>query len=98
VKNKVAPPFRLAEFDILYGTGISYEGELIDLGVIHNVIDKSGTWFSYGKERLGQGKDNARKYLSENDELRAEIDAKVREALGLIAPPDEPSAEEAPDK
>jgi recombination protein RecA len=93
VKNKVAPPFRLAEFDILYGTGISYEGELIDLGVIHNVIEKSGTWFSYGKERLGQGKDNARKYLAENDELRAEIDAKLREALGLITPP----SEDAPD-
>ncbi|MGD8629015.1 MAG: recombinase RecA [bacterium] len=94
VKNKVAPPFRLAEFDILYGSGISYEGELIDLGVIHNIIDKSGTWFSYGKERLGQGKDNARKYLMENEELRAEIDTKVREALGLIAP----SADGAPDQ
>jgi len=94
VKNKVAPPFRLAEFDILYGTGISYEGELIDLAVIYNVIDKSGTWFSYGKERLGQGKDNARKYLMENDELRTEIDMKVREALGLVTP----STEGAPDK
>ena len=94
VKNKVAPPFRLAEFDILYGTGISYEGELIDLGVIHNVIDKSGTWFSYGKERLGQGKDNARKYLMENEELRAEIDAKVREALGLSISPTESVPEE----
>jgi recombination protein RecA len=98
VKNKVAPPFRLAEFDILYGSGISYEGELIDLGVIHDVIDKSGTWFSYGKERLGQGKDNARRYLRENDELRAEIDTKVREALGLITPSADPSAEDAPDK
>ncbi len=86
VKNKVAPPFRLAEFDILYGTGISYEGELIDLGVAHNIVEKSGTWFSYGKERLGQGKDNARKYLQENTELRDEIDAKVREALGLPVP------------
>jgi len=94
VKNKVAPPFRLAEFDILYGTGISYEGELIDLGVIYDVVDKSGTWFSYGKERLGQGKDNARKYLMENDELRAEIDTKVREALGLVTP----STDSAPDK
>ncbi len=86
VKNKVAPPFRLAEFDILYGTGISYEGELIDLGVIHNIIEKSGTWYSFGKERLGQGKDNARKYLKENDELRVEIDTKVREALELPIP------------
>ncbi len=86
VKNKVAPPFRFAEFDLLYGTGISYEGELIDLGVDHNIVEKTGTWYSFGKERLGQGKDNARNYLRENPELRAEIDAKIREILELPTP------------
>jgi recombination protein RecA len=83
VKNKVAPPFRAAEFDILYGTGISREAELVDLGVIHNVIEKSGTWYTIGKEKLGQGKDNARKYLVENPDLAGEIEAKIREALEL---------------
>ncbi len=83
VKNKVAPPFKVAEFDILYGTGISAEGSLIDLGLQFNVINKSGAWFSYGEERLGQGRENVRQFLKENPELAAEIEAKVRESAGL---------------
>jgi recombination protein RecA len=86
VKNKVAPPFRLAEFDLLYGDGISYEGELIDLGVDRGIVEKTGTWYSYGKERLGQGKDNSRKYLRENKDIAAQIEAKLREILELPAP------------
>jgi len=87
VKNKVAPPFRAAEFDILYGKGISREAELIDLGVAHDVLEKSGTWYALGKERLGQGKENARKYLIENPEIASEIEAKIREAMELPSPP-----------
>lgn len=83
VKNKVAPPFKVAEFDILYGKGVSYEGSLIDLGLEHNVISKSGAWYSYGEERLGQGRENVREYLLENPEMRTEIESKVREAAGL---------------
>lgn len=94
VKNKVAPPFREAEFDIMYGTGISKEGDLIDLAVNHDIIQKSGTWFSYGDERLGQGRENVKKYLLENPELMEEIEYKVRKALGLIKEP----AEQADDK
>jgi len=83
VKNKVAPPFRNAEFDILYGTGISREGEIVELGVLHRIVEKSGAWYSYGKERIGQGKDNARDYLRENPAIAQEIEAKVRAALGV---------------
>lgn len=83
VKNKVAPPFRMAVFDILYGTGISRTGEIIDHGVEAGIIDKSGSWFSYGKERLGQGKENVRQFLEENTELRLEIEGKVIEHLGM---------------
>jgi recombination protein RecA len=83
VKKKVAPPFKDAEFDIIYGEGISYHGELIDLGVNLNLVEKAGTWFAFGKERLGQGRDNARKYLKDNPDISAKIDAKVREAFGL---------------
>src|SRR4029079_1034363 len=83
VKNKVAPPFRSAEFDILYGEGISKEGDLIDLGVAHKIIDKSGSWFSYGELRMGQGRENARVFLKDSPELAREIDAKLRLALGL---------------
>ncbi|MDW7739472.1 MAG: recombinase RecA [Bacillota bacterium] len=83
VKNKVAPPFKIAEFDILYGTGISAEGSIIDLGLEHNVITKSGAWYSYGEERLGQGKENVRDYLKENTSIRKEIEQKVRELAGL---------------
>ncbi len=83
VKNKVAPPFKIAEFDIIYGTGISAEGSLIDLGLEHEVINKSGAWFSYGEERLGQGRENVRTFLKDNPEIRDEIDQKVRELAGL---------------
>ncbi|RKY80200.1 recombinase RecA, partial [candidate division KSB1 bacterium] len=83
VKNKVAPPFREAQFDILYGTGISKEGELIDLAVEQKVIQKSGTWFSYGEERLGQGRENVKKFLLSSPELLREIEIKVRQKLGL---------------
>ena len=86
VKNKVAPPFRLAEFDLLYGEGISREGDLIDLGVAHKIVDKSGSWFSYGEIRLGQGRENARKFLRDNPDLTAEIEQKLRVALGLRQP------------
>ncbi len=83
VKNKVAPPFREAEFDIMYGTGISSEGDLIDLAVKNKIIEKSGTWFSYGDERLGQGRENAKRFLQDNPDVRSEIESKVREELGL---------------
>ena len=85
VKNKVAPPFRQAEFDILYGTGISREGEIIELGVVHKIIDKSGAWYTYGKERIGQGKDNTRDYLREHPETAKEIEAKIRAAIGIAS-------------
>ncbi|RMF65795.1 MAG: recombinase RecA [Calditrichaeota bacterium] len=83
VKNKIAPPFREAEFDIMYGTGISREGDLIDVAVNHDIIQKSGTWFSYGDERLGQGRENVKKYLIENRDLLNKIAKEVRQALGL---------------
>ncbi len=83
VKNKVAPPFKQANFDILYGEGISREGEIIELGVEQKIIDKSGAWYSYGKERIGQGKDNTRDYLKDHPEMANEIDAKIRAALGV---------------
>jgi recombination protein RecA len=83
VKNKVAPPFRNAEFDILYGEGISREGEIIELGVLHRIVEKSGAWYTYGKERIGQGKDNVREYLKEHPEIAQEIEAKVRAVLGV---------------
>ena len=81
VKNKVAPPFKQAEFDILYGQGISRHGEIIDLGVQQGLIDKAGAWYSYGDERIGQGKDNVRNYLKENPEIAQELETKIREAL-----------------
>jgi recombination protein RecA len=83
VKNKVAPPFRQAEFDILYGEGISREGEIIELGVANKIIDKAGAWYTYGKDRIGQGKDNVREYLREHAEVAEEIEGKVRAALGV---------------
>ncbi|NCS64835.1 MAG: recombinase RecA [Hydrogenophilales bacterium CG03_land_8_20_14_0_80_62_28] len=85
VKNKVAPPFREAIFDILYGEGISREGEIIELGVVHKFIDKSGAWYAYQGEKIGQGKDNAREYLKEHADMAAEIEAKIREKLGVKA-------------
>lgn len=83
IKNKVAPPFRQAEFDILYGEGISWEGELIDLGVVHGIVEKSGAWYSYNGAKIGQGKDNVRVWLKENPEVADEINAKIREKAGI---------------
>src|SRR5262247_144606 len=83
VKNKVAPPFKSAEFDILYGEGISREGEIVDLGSQHNIIEKSGAWYSYNGDRIGQGKDNAREYLKAHPETALEIENKIREKLGI---------------
>ena len=86
VKNKVAPPFRLAEFDIMYGEGISHEGDLLDLAVEQKIVEKSGTWFSYGGERLGQGRENCKSFLRANPDTAAAIEEKVRAELGLPAP------------
>ncbi len=83
VKNKVAPPFKQANFDILYGEGISREGEIIELGVLHKMIEKSGAWYTYGKERIGQGKDNTREYLKEHPKMAEEIEAKIRAEIGV---------------
>jgi len=83
VKNKVAPPFREAFFDILYGEGISREGEIIELGVQHKLVEKSGAWYAYKGEKIGQGKDNAREYLREHPDVAFEIENKVRGALGI---------------
>jgi recombination protein RecA len=85
VKNKVAPPFRQAEFDIMYGEGISREGEVLEIGVLHGVLEKSGAWYIYGNDRLGQGKDNSRDFLKENPQLAREIEAKIREKAGVKA-------------
>jgi recombination protein RecA len=92
VKNKVAAPFRQAEFDIDYGEGISRMGELIDLGVEHKMVTKSGAWYSYGDLRLGQGRDNSKQFLRENPDLADEIEAKIREKLGLPVPATGPRA------
>jgi recombination protein RecA len=83
VKNKVAPPFKVAEFDILYGEGISREGELVDMGVTAGIVDKSGAWYAYSGEKIGQGKDNAREFLRENQGLALEIENKVRGSMGV---------------
>ena len=79
VKNKVSPPFREAEFDILYGKGISFEGDVLDLGVELDIVEKSGAWYSYNGERIGQGREKAREFLCENPDVLAAIEAKVRE-------------------
>jgi len=86
VKNKVSPPFKEAFFDILYGQGISREGEIIELGVAHKLVDKSGAWYAYNGEKIGQGKDNAREFLKEHPEIAHEIEAKVRAAVGVNNP------------
>jgi recombination protein RecA len=83
VKNKVAPPFREAEFDIIYGEGVSREGDLLDLGATHNVIEKSGSWFSYKGERIGQGRETSRQFLKDNPDIRNKIDTELRKTLGL---------------
>jgi len=84
VKNKVAPPFRTAEFDIMYGEGFSKIGEIIDIGVEHNIIKKSGSWFSYGETKLGQGRDSVKQILLDNPELADELEGKIREAITKI--------------
>jgi recombination protein RecA len=105
VKNKLASPFREAEFDIIYGEGISKEGDLIDQGVLQNVIEKSGSWLSYKGERIGQGRENARQFLKDNHDIRQTIEIELRKALGLIrpdagvngpAPPHQPPSGQAP--
>ena len=91
VKNKVAPPFKQAEFDILYGIGISREGGLIDLGVEHGIVRKSGAWYTYEGDQLGQGKENARAFLRDNPDLADEIEKKIKEKLGVGATLDAPT-------
>jgi recombination protein RecA len=106
VKNKFAPPFRSAEFDIIYGEGISREGDLLDLGVAHRVVDKAGSWYSYGDLRLGQGRENSRTFLKDNPDLATEIDRKLRVELGLVrtgpvgvaATPETPETSKTPKK
>jgi len=93
VKNKVSPPFKTAEFDILYGLGISREGEVIDMGVEAKVLEKSGAWYAYKGEKIGQGKDNAREFLKENPDLALEIENKVRDAMGIPLLPVQPAPE-----
>jgi recombination protein RecA len=88
VKNKVAPPFKNAEFDILYGEGISREGEIVDMGAAAGVLDKSGAWYAYNGEKIGQGKDNAREFLRENPDIAHEIENKIRESMGVPLLPD----------
>jgi recombination protein RecA len=96
VKNKVAAPFRDAEFDILYGEGISREGDLLDLATTNNIVEKSGSWYSYGGERIGQGRENARQFLKDNKDTMVKLDTQVRKALGLIASPPQPAATTPP--
>ena len=86
VKNKVAPPFREAEFDIIYGEGVSREGDLLDLGVAQNLVEKSGSWFSYKGDRIGQGRENARQFLKDNADIRQSLDTELRTTLGLMKP------------
>ncbi|MCB1761267.1 MAG: DNA recombination/repair protein RecA, partial [Gammaproteobacteria bacterium] len=93
--NKVAPPFKLANFEILYGEGVSHQGELIELGVKHGIVDKSGAWYSYQGDRIGQGKENVRVFLKENPEIAREIDARIRE---LVFPKPKAGAEESAEK
>ena len=84
VKNKVAPPFKTADFDILYNEGISREGEIIELGVLHRIVEKSGAWYAYKGEKIGQGKDNTREFLRENQDIAAEIEGRIRQAVGVV--------------
>jgi recombination protein RecA len=88
VKNKLAPPFREAEFDVMYGEGISREGDLLDLAVEHKIVDKSGAWFAYGGERLGQGRENSKQFLKDNPQVARAIEEKVRKELGLLREPE----------
>lgn len=102
-KNKVAPPFKVVEFDIMYGEGISKEGSLLDVGIENDVIQKSGAWFAYGDERIGQGRENARKFLKENDDVRERVIADVHEKLGFneadeVVEPEEETTEGFPER
>jgi len=94
VKNKVAPPFKTAEFDILFGEGISREGEVVDMGVTHGILEKSGAWYAYNGEKIGQGRDNAREFLRENPDLAHEIENKIREILNIALLPAEAGEKE----
>jgi len=96
VKNKLAPPFREAEFDIIYGEGISREGDLVDCGLQYSILEKTGTWYSYQGERLGQGRENVKKLLKENKELAAQIEQEIRRKVGLLETPEEVKAEKKP--
>ena len=96
VKNKVAPPFRLAEFDIMYGEGISLEGDLLDQGVANSIVAKSGAWYSYGGERIGQGRENSKQFLRDNPDIRDRLETELRQALGL-APQPRPELAEVPE-
>jgi recombination protein RecA len=87
VKNKVSPPFKTAEFDILFGEGISREGEIVDMGVNFRILEKSGAWYAYNGEKIGQGRDNAREFLRENPQLAREIENKIRAEIGVTALP-----------
>jgi len=87
VKNKLAPPFKMIEFDIMYGEGISKTGELLDLGIKAGIVEKSGSWFSYGSERIGQGRENAKEYLRDHPELAREVEARLLEKFGVTKPP-----------
>jgi recombination protein RecA len=98
VKNKVSPPFKMAEFEILYGHGISREGEIIDLGVQHGIVDKAGSWYSYGEDRIGQGKENVREFLKQNPKIAEEIEAKIRAELLPDKAAAEPPAEAGEEK
>jgi len=95
VKNKVAPPFRTADFDILYNEGISREGEIIELGVLHRIVEKSGAWYAYNGEKIGQGKDNTREFLRENAGTADEIERKIRDAVGIAGGMPDAGAEAA---
>jgi recombination protein RecA len=96
VKNKIAPPFREAEFDIIYGEGISKEGDLIDLGVAQNIVEKSGSWYSYKGDRIGQGRENARQFIKDNADIRHGIDTELRKAIGLVKIGSDPAAPPPP--
>jgi recombination protein RecA len=92
VKNKLAPPFREAEFDVMYGEGISKEGDLLDQAVEKRIVDKSGTWFAYGGDRLGQGRENAKQFLKDNPQIFRQIEERVRKELGLVREPEAATA------
>jgi recombination protein RecA len=96
VKNKVAAPFREAEFDILYGEGISREGDVLDLAVTNNIVEKSGAWYSYGGERIGQGRENVRSFLKDNRDVFTKMDAQLRQKLGIVSPNASPEVPAVP--